>query len=286
MRVVVTGATGFVGRHVVSALLREGHAVTAVARDEARAQAMPWFGDVKFVAHDIHRSDASADARSLFGEPEVLMHLAWKGLPAYKDLFHIEENLPGNYHFVKSMIEAGTRQVLVAGTCFEYGLRNGCLGEDAPTAPVTAYGLAKDTLRKFLELLTRDGKTVFQWGRLFYMYGPGQHEKSLLAQLDRAVENGDTAFNMSGGEQLRDYLPVEEVGARLVKLMAHPEYNGTTNICSGEPISVRRLVERHLAGRGASMNLNLGHYPYADYEPMAFWGDPSRCNAMLGGISS
>ena len=94
--------------------------------------------------------------------------------------------------------------------------------------------------------------------------------------LDRAIDRGDESFNMSGGEQLRDYLPVAEVAARLVTLVEHSDLSGTINICSGTPISVRRLVENRIAERNANITLNLGHYPYPDYEPMEFWGNPSK----------
>jgi nucleoside-diphosphate-sugar epimerase len=104
------------------------------------------------------------------------------------------------------------------------------------------------------------------------MYGEGQNPNSLLTMLDQAIQRGDPSFNMSGGEQLRDYLPVTEVATRLVKLLEHPELSGVINICSGAPISVRRLVENRIAERDASIKLNLGSYPYPDYEPMAFWG--------------
>jgi dTDP-6-deoxy-L-talose 4-dehydrogenase (NAD+) len=104
------------------------------------------------------------------------------------------------------------------------------------------------------------------------MYGQGQHPNSLLAQLDQAIDRGDESFDMSGGEQLRDYLPVTEVAARLVALAEHSELSGPINICSGAPISIRRLVENRIAERNANITLNLGHYPYPDYEAMAFWG--------------
>ncbi len=149
-----------------------------------------------------------------------------------------------------------------------------------PTHPANPYALAKDTLRKFMEELKHQHTFTLQWARLFYMYGPGQNPNSLLAQLDRAIDNGEPVFNMSCGEQLRDYLPVEVVASRLVALLEHPQYNGVVNICSGEPISVRRLVEQHHARRGADIQLNLGHYPYPDYEPLAFWGDAQKLSSI------
>jgi nucleoside-diphosphate-sugar epimerase len=279
MKVLVTGATGFVGRHVVAQLLERGHEVIAVARDEAKARNFAWFDRVRFIACDIHGSNDSPAER--FGQPDAIMHLAWPGLPNYDALFHYEKTLPADYRFLKSLVQGGVGHLLVTGTCVEYGMQSGALAEDLPTAPANPYALAKDTLRKQLQSLQLQHAFTLQWARLFYMHGEGQSPNSLLAQLDRAIDSGEAVFNMSGGEQLRDYLPVDAVASRTVTLLEHPGCNGVVNICSGKPISVRRLVERHLANRGAGIRLNLGHYPYSSDEPMAFWGDASRLAAIL-----
>jgi dTDP-6-deoxy-L-talose 4-dehydrogenase (NAD+) len=107
---------------------------------------------------------------------------------------------------------------------------------------------------------------------LFYLYGEGQSSKSLFSQLQAAVENQQVVFNMSGGEQLRDYMHVCEVARCLVKLTLSLQSIGVINVCSGEPISIRRLVEQWIEKHNWKIQLNLGHYPYPDYEPMAFWG--------------
>src|SRR3546814_3677052 len=114
------------------------------------------------------------------------------------------------------------------------------------------------------------------------MHGPGQNPNSLLAQLDRAIDRGEEQFNMSGGEQLRDYLPVQVVALRLAALVSRPEHEGTFNICHGEPTSVRRLVETHIKMRQADIALNLGYYPYLTDEPMAFWGNGDRYQSLIG----
>jgi len=113
------------------------------------------------------------------------------------------------------------------------------------------------------------------------MYGEGQPKDSLYSQLKDAVLRGERVFNMSGGEQLRDYLPVDEV-ARLISILARRRCDtGCINVCAGKPISVRNLVERWLAENGWDISLNLGYYPYPDYEPMAFWGDRRRMDSIL-----
>lgn len=270
MKVLVTGASGFVGQHIVPELLRKGHKVTAIGRSEIKARSFKWFEHVHFIECDIHR--AIINPYEDFGHPEAIMHLAWTGLPNYSSLFHFEQNLPADYQFLKAIIEGGTRQVLVTGTCLEYGMQSGELSESGLTLPTVPYGLAKDTLKKFLISLKVTRPFTLQWCRLFYMYGIGQNPNSLLAQLDRAIDEGALFFNMSRGDQLRDYLPVQVVANRLVNVLEHSNFDGEINICSGKPISVHDLVKTHLSSRGKEIKLNLGYYPYPDYEPMEFWG--------------
>jgi len=233
MNVLVTGATGFVGQHVVPRLLEFGHAVTATARDERKARCLDWFGSVRFVAADLE--DAPGAPPELFSCPQAVVHLAWPDLSDYASSRHVEITLPAHERFLKALLDSGCRHLLVAGTCLEYGMKNGSLSETAATEPVNAYARAKDMLRAMLEDLQEKQPFTLQWARLFYIYGRGQHPNSLLAQLDRAIDTGAQYFDMSTGEQLRDYLPVDEVAERLVSLLDHPECQGPVNVCSGQP---------------------------------------------------
>ena len=281
MKVLVTGATGFVGRHLVAALLARGCEVRAVARNAETAATMPWINSVEFMAADIHADDL--DITALTANIDALAHLAWPGLPNYQALFHFEHNLLADYRFIKGAVEAGVSQVLVTGTCFEYGMQSGPLSEQATPQPSNPYGLAKNTLRLFLENLQRVQPFTLQWARLFYLHGEGQNPNSLLAALDRAIDAGDDTFNMSAGEQLRDYLAIDIAADYLAAILQQREFNGLINCSSGQPVSVRALVEQRLRARGASIRLNLGHYPYPTHEPMAFWGVADRLQQLLRG---
>lgn len=278
MNILVTGATGFVGNHVVRGLLERGHTVAAVVRDLEKVASFSWAGEVTVVACDIHQP--LADPLSMCAAPDVVIHLAWPGLDDYRSLAHIEATFPADCRFLRGLIDVGVKHLVVAGTCFEYGLQDGCLDEGMATNPVIPYAIAKDSLRRFLQALQQAHPFRLQWARIFYPYGDGQKSNSLLSQLNSVIERGECVFPMSGGEQLRDFLPVEEVAARFVALAETPSFDGIINICSGNPVSVRRFVEEYLVRRNASIRLDLGRYPYPVHEPMAFWGSSKRMRLM------
>ncbi|MBF0105211.1 MAG: NAD(P)-dependent oxidoreductase [Deltaproteobacteria bacterium] len=276
MKVAVTGAAGFVGRHVLGALASQD--VEVVAVDIRGPEDPAQVSGVRYIKMDI--AGADTEAFKTMGTPDVLIHLAWKGLPNYKSLHHFETELPAQYRFLRSMIEGGLKSLLVTGTCYEYGMQSGQLSEDTETRPSNPYAFAKDALRKQLEYLQSTRAFNLTWARLFFMYGAGQSPNSLLPQLKNAVEQGEKVFNMSGGEQLRDYLPIEEVARRIVFLALKQQGLGVVNVCSGQPVSVRKLVEGWVTQNSWNINLNYGHYPYPDYEPMAFWGDTAKYRAV------
>jgi dTDP-6-deoxy-L-talose 4-dehydrogenase (NAD+) len=268
VKIAVTGANGFIGRHVLAELKRRSVDCVAVdlhLPDDDESL------DVFWVKLDIHQPLPKVfDA---IGRPDACIHLAWGGLPNYKSLHHLEKEVPGQYRFLSSLVREGLSSLVVAGTCLEYGVQTGVLCEDIETHPATPYGLAKDALRRQLQFLREDTPFAFTWARLFYVFGEGQSSNSLWPQLKQAVQRGDKIFPMSGGEQLRDYLPVETVAERLVSLALAKVDAGVVNICSGEPVSVRHLVEGWISGEGWKIKLDLGRYPYPDHEPMEFWGD-------------
>ena len=277
MKIAVTGASGFIGRHVLTELLQHEAEIVAVTRDATRLAGLS--EAVRIMEMDI--ACPATDCFEQMGCPDILIHLAWDGLPNYKSRHHFETELPGQYHFLKTMIEAGLQSALVTGTCFEYGMQSGPLAEEMPTKPNNPYGYAKDALRQQLEFLKSIKPFNLTWARLFYLYGEGQPATSLYPKLKEAVLWGDKIFNMSGGEQLRDYLPVEEVARQVVRLAIAQRDNGAINICSGNPVSVRKLVEQWLLENNWEIELNLGYYSYPDYEPIAFWGDRHRLDENL-----
>lgn len=281
MKVLVTGATGFIGNYVIQELLRKGHSIIATSARKENAKLVPWYNQVKYIPFDFSLFDSSANYQYFFGNPDMVIHLAWEGLPDYKSLHHVKVNLPGHIVFLNNLIENGLKDITVTGTCLEYGMQEGKLDEEMETLPSTAYGIAKDNLRKSLQEWQQQKSFSLKWIRLFYMYGKGQNPNSLLSQLDSALAKKDKNFNMSGGEQVRDYLPVERVAEYIVKIALQNKVTGIINSCSGQPVTVKQFVNNYLEQKKQAIELNLGHYPYPDYEPMQFWGDTTKLKTIL-----
>lgn len=284
MKVAVTGARGFVGRHVLRELARRGVQVSATERPGVERARPAVDGEIQWVPLDLAAARGVEDFEAL-GRPDVLIHLAWGGLPNYRSLHHFETELPRHYAFLSGLIRAGLPALVTAGTCFEYGMRSGPLRAGEETRPENPYGFAKDCLRRQLQLLKARTPFRLTWARLFYMYGEGQPETSLLPLLRKAVMAGEKEFAMSGGEQLRDYLPVGTVARQLVDHALDGGDAGPVNICSGVPVSVRRFVEGWIAENNWPIALKLGALPYPDYEPMAFWGVPGPSSDAPAGTS-
>jgi len=272
--VLVTGATGFIGRNICIQLSKNQNIDVIISgRNEQTLIDFAHEISAEYLCFDI--SEKKADWFTFCKKPDILLHLSWGNLDNFKSLNHITNELPNHLRFLSSMINGGLKSLTVAGTCLEYGLIEGQVTEDMVTNPTTAYGIAKDTLRKALETVTSDTNIKLTWMRYFYMYGTGQSKKSILPLLEEAISKDDSQFKMSGGEQIRDYLSIEKVVAYTIALMLSNSY-GIFNISSNTPISITTLVEERKKELHSSIELVKGVYPYTDYEPMNFWGDNSK----------
>ncbi len=280
-KLLVTGATGFVGNYVVEELLKRNIEVMATSSNTEKAKQFDWFNKVKYVELNFNNLDATINYFELFDKPKAMIHLAWEGLPNYKNDFHLTENLPRHQLFLNNLIQNGLKDITSIGTCFEYGMQEGMLNEEAECKPNNAYAKAKNELRIFLEKAALSIPINLKWARLFYMYGLGQNPKSLIAQLDAAISNNEPVFNMSGGEQIRDYLPIEKIAENIVTIALQNEVVGVINCCSNEPVTIKQLVENYITSRHKKIKLNLGFYPYSDIEPMKFWGNNQKLKRII-----
>lgn len=265
--ILITGSTGFIGQHLLEEIISPKNDITVLVQNINKVKKFPWSNKVHFIEGNL-----MSDILKKFNpENSTIIHLAWGQLNNYNSDLHLNKYLPESIKFLKKMLLNGCKKILVTGTCFEYGMKNGPLDVNTKTDPINNYALAKDKLRQKLSELKLEYDFKFFWIRIFYTYGKGQNERSVLAQLDKAIDENKEVFEMTEGEQLRDYLPVKEVSKQIINTLKFKD-EGIFNICSQKPISIRRLVENRIQNRNSNIKMILGYYDYPEYEPMAFWG--------------
>lgn len=280
MKVLVTGATGGLGELVISKLLSQNIEVIATSRNEEKAKQSSFFSKVKYIPFDIN-SQYNSDLYSYFNKPHALIHLAWEKLDEYKNEGHTTSILENHKQFLSNLIDNGLKDITVVGTCYEYGLQEGILKENMDSKPVLPYPQGKNLLRVFLEAKQKSTPFNLKWARVFYVFGEVKGRKNLYTHLINAIKNKDESFNMSGGEQIRDFLSPDEIAERIVKIALQNKISGVINCCSGKPVKLKDFVTDFLNKNNYKIKLNLGVFPYADYEPMETWGDTAKLDAVL-----
>ena len=231
--------------------------------------------------HHFDLLDPSSWEPLISRHPTHVILLSWPGLPNYQELFHINRNLPSCIDLIDQLVQKGLQRLVVAGTCYEYGLKNGQLNENQAPDPVNCYAIAKDSLRRLIETRYKEYNLQCCWARIFYPFGEGQSKNSLLPSLEFAIRQNKETFQMSSGRQIRDYISVDKVAIMLLKLAVHSDANGIYNCGSGVPISLRELAEMKISEMGSSIVLELGAFDDRIDEPVAFWADIAKYETLL-----
>ena len=258
--ILLTGATGFVGRHVLRALNESGARVRLVVRHGNWGQ-LSGLECIETVVttHDLFAESADEWAKICKGI-DTIVHVAWYAEPGlYLESPKNLDCLVGTLNLTKGAIKAGVRRFVGIGTCFEYDLSFGRLAITTPLKPLTPYAVAKAAAYLTLSQWLPTSGVEFNWCRLFYMYGEGEDARRLVPFLRARLNAGEPA-ELTSGNQIRDYLNVADVG-RMVASAALGSIQGPINICSGIPITVRELAENIADEYGSRFLLKFGARP-------------------------
>ena len=275
-RVLVTGASGFIGRHCLPALIRRGFEVHGVSRDGKDDDSVYW-----------HRTDL-LDRQQVLElvsrvRPTHLLHLAWYAVPG--SYLTSDQNLrwvQASLDLLQAFASVGGRRVVCAGSCAEYEWRGTApLSEtETPLKPGTLYGSCKHVLRMLVEAYAKPAGISAAWGRIFFLYGPNEYESRLVASVIRALLRGEIA-RCTHGDQVRDFLYVGDVADALVALL-DSEIEGAINIGSGIPISLRNLIYEIGEQLGRQDLIRLNALPAAPDEPPVLVAEIKRLTEELG----
>ena len=264
--ILLTGATGFVGRQVLRALGERGCRVRPVVRvgkqeHLARDDAV----ETIVASSDIFAENAAWWARTCSGVDTVI-HAAWYAEPGqYLQSPKNQECLSGTLRLADGAAQAKIRRFVGIGTCFEYDLDAGRLSIKTPLKPSTPYAQAKVDAFKALSAALPGQGVAFAWCRLFYLYGEGEDARRLVSYVRGRLQAGEPA-ELSSGSQIRDFLDVREA-ARMIVDVALGSQEGPVNICSGRPVTVRELAERIADEFGRRDLLRFGARPDNPVDP-------------------
>lgn len=275
MTVLVTGAAGFVGSHVVRQLVASGAEVAILVRPGSSCRRLEGVLDqVQVLEGDLSDGDAT---RSLIDrcKPDACIHTAWyaepgKYLPSPRNI----DSLRASLDLLEMLAVAGCTHLVGIGTCFEYEMQSEPLKEDSATRPFTLYAAAK---LAFCLIATQRAAQLamgFAWARLFYLYGPYEDERRLVPAAVQALRSG-REFKTAPAEMIRDFLHVEDV-ASAVCALSHQRLGGVFNVCSAQPVNIAELMRTMGELLGRPELIRLGALPKREWDPEYVCGDNQK----------
>lgn len=264
MKVLVTGANGYLGKGVVKALIEDGAEVVATDFKDCYIDTR-----AEIMIADLFAID---NPYEYFGKPDVLLHMAWRDGFVHGSINHIND-LPNHVDFIKKMIAGGVKQVAVMGSMHEVGFFEGSINENTPCNPQSLYGISKNALRRIVELECKNKNVVFQWLRGFYIVGNTEDGCSIFSKIVQTAHEGQKEFPFTMGLNQFDFLDYEVFCQQVADTVEQSEIDGIINICSGRPEKLADRVERFIKENNFGIKLNYGSFPDRPYDSKAIWGD-------------
>ena len=271
--ILVTGAAGYIGRHVVKTALDMGYPVIASDFAFKGVDERAEFCDVPLFSGDKNIWQA-------LGAPDVCIHLAWRDGFRHNASSHMKD-LSSHVVFLNNLAKGGLPMLTVMGTMHEVGYWEGPITADTPCAPQSQYGIAKNALRQSLLLSLPDTGCLLHWLRAYYITGDEAHGSSIFAKITQAELDGKETFPFTSGQNRYDFIDVDRLAQMIVAASVQDQVNGIINVCTGQPRTLADRVEQFLRDKHYKIRLDYGAYPDRPYDSPGVWGDPARINEIL-----
>lgn len=270
--ILVTGASGFIGGHLIKELKKKCNLILTYNKNKIKDNK-----NYRVIKLDLNKKNYSEIIK--LKKINTLIHLAWDNLNNFQSNIHIKKNLDKNKNFIKTMIDLGCKNIIIAGTCYEYGLQEGRLAEKLNSKPIVNYAIAKNKLRKYLEELKKKNKFKLSWLRIFFIYGLNKRRDTLTNLLIKSKENKKIIY--INNLIKRDYLEVEKVAKIITKISLKNKDYGIVNICSGKAIDMKNFVSKVKNKYRINPSVSFVRNRQRKYEPENFYGCKKKLNNIL-----
>ena len=271
--ILVTGAAGYIGRHVVSEALDRGYHVTACDFTRKGLEERAEYSDVLIFGN-------AENIYEKLGRPDVVIHLAWRDGFVHNSPAHMGD-LSNHVKFCSAMVDQGCPSLSVMGSMHEVGYWEGAITGDTPCNPQTQYGIAKNALRQSLLLYAKGKNTSIHWLRAYYIFGDDAHGSSIFAKLTQAELDGKSEFPFTSGKNKYDFISVQNLAKQIVSASVQTNYTGIINVCTGKPRTLAEQVEEYIRMHHFQIHLKYGAYPDRPYDSPGVWGNPEIINKIL-----
>lgn len=277
MKILITGANGYIGTGVVRSLLSLNQDVIATDFNidgiDPRANAIS--GNIFEIENPYE----------FFGKPDCVLHLAWRNGFVHNSDTHLGD-LPNHFSFLSKMADGGVKKIVALGTMHEIGFWEGRIKEDTPCNPMSLYGISKNALRESLDLLCKQKQVLFQWIRGYYIVGNSEKGASIFSKITAAEKDGKAEFPFTTGKNQYDFIDYEEFCSQIANVTINNKVTGIINCCSGSPESLSSRVERFIKENNYKIKLKYGAFPDRPYDSLAVWGDNTKIKQILEENSS
>lgn len=272
-KVVVTGAAGYIGRHVVKALLNLQQEVIACDFGFKGVDARAQFCDVPIFGGD-------EDIYEKLGRPDACIHMAWRDGFIHNSHAHMED-LSAHIRFCNDMMKGGLSKLSVMGTMHEVGYWEGAINENTPCNPLSQYGIAKNAMRQSLMLSTANSGCSLRWLRAYYITGDDTRGSSIFSKIVQAAADGKKEFPFTSGKNKYDFIDIDELAKMIVAASLYEKAEGIINVCTGVPVTLAERVEAFIKEHGFDMKLKYGAFPDRPYDSPGEWGNATRIQQIL-----